>query len=48
VEEQIIFPEVDYDKVERVKGLAITIVTSAQTDAEGRELLRLLGMPFRN
>lgn len=48
VEEQIIFPEVDYDKVERIKGLAVTIVTSAQTDAEGRELLRLLGMPFRN
>jgi large subunit ribosomal protein L5 len=48
VEEQIIFPEVDYDKVERVKGLSITIVTSAPTDAEGRELLRLLGMPFRN
>ena len=47
VEEQIIFPEVDYDKVERVKGLSITIVTSAPTDAEGRELLRLLGMPFR-
>ena len=48
VEEQIIFPEVDYDKVERIKGLAITVVTSAQTDAEGRELLRLLGMPFRS
>jgi large subunit ribosomal protein L5 len=48
VEEQVIFPEVDYDKVERIKGLAITIVTSAETDAEGRELLRLLGMPFRS
>ena len=48
VEEQIIFPEVDYDKVEKIKGLAITIVTTAKTDAEGRELLRLLGMPFRN
>jgi len=48
VEEQVIFPEVDYDKVERIKGLAITVVTSAQTDAEGRELLRLLGMPFRS
>src|SRR5919106_3312221 len=45
VEEQVIFPEVDYDKVERIKCLAITIVTSAKTDAEGRELLRLLGMP---
>lgn len=48
VEEQIIFPEVDYDKVERIKGLSIAVVTSAQTDAEGKELLRLLGMPFRN
>lgn len=48
VEEQVIFPEVDYDKVERIKGLAITIVTSAKTDGEGRELLRLLGMPFRS
>ena len=48
VEEQVIFPEVDYDKVERIKGMAITIVTSAKTDAEGRELLRLLGMPFRS
>lgn len=47
IEEQVIFPEVDYDKVDRIKGLAITIVTSAKTDAEGRELLRLLGMPFR-
>jgi large subunit ribosomal protein L5 len=47
VEEQIIFPEVDYDKVEKIKGLAITIVTTAETDGEGRELLRLLGMPFR-
>jgi large subunit ribosomal protein L5 len=48
IEEQIIFPEVDYDKVEKIKGLSITIVTTAKTDAEGRELLRLLGMPFRN
>jgi large subunit ribosomal protein L5 len=48
VEEQIIFPEIDYDKVEKVKGLAVTIVTTAQTDMEGKELLRLLGMPFRN
>ena len=48
VEEQVIFPEVDYDKVERIKGMAITVVTSAKTDAEGRELLRLLGMPFRS
>ena len=48
IEEQIIFPEVDCDKVEKVKGLSVTIVTTAQTDAEGKELLRLLGMPFRN
>jgi large subunit ribosomal protein L5 len=48
VEEQIIFPEVDYDKVERIKGLSVAVVTSARSDAEGKELLRLLGMPFRN
>jgi large subunit ribosomal protein L5 len=48
IEEQIIFPEVDYDKVERIKGLSVAVVTSAQSDAEGKELLRLLGMPFRN
>ena len=48
IEEQIIFPEVDYDKVERIKGLSIAVVTSAQSDAEGKELLRVLGMPFRN
>ena len=48
VREEIIFPEIDYDKIEHIKGLNITIVTSARTDEEGRELLRLLGMPFRN
>ena len=48
VKEQLIFPEVDYDKIEKVKGLNITIVTTAKTDAEGKSLLRLLGMPFRN
>ncbi len=47
VEEQVIFPEIDYDKIEKIKGFAVTIVSSARTDAEGRELLRLLGMPFR-
>jgi large subunit ribosomal protein L5 len=47
VKEQIIFPEIDYDKIDKIKGLNITIVTSAQTDEEGRSLLRLLGMPFR-
>jgi large subunit ribosomal protein L5 len=48
IKEQIIFPEVDYDKIDRIKGLNISIVTSAQTDEEGKELLRILGMPFRN
>ncbi len=45
--EQIIFPEVDYDKIEKVKGMNITIVTSAQHDEEARSLLAHLGMPFR-
>ena len=48
IREHIIFPEIDYDKVEKIKGLNVTIVTTARTDAEGKELLRLLGMPFRN
>lgn len=47
VKEQVIFPEIDYDKVEQFKGLNITIVTSAETDEEGRALLTELGMPFR-
>lgn len=48
VKEQIIFPEIDYDKIDKIKGLNISVVTTAKTDDEGRELLRLLGMPFRN
>ena len=48
IKEQIIFPEIYYDKIEKIKGLNITIVTTADTDEEGKELLRLLGMPFRN
>ena len=48
IREHIIFPEIDYDKVEKIKGLNVTIVTTACSDAEGKELLRLLGMPFRN
>lgn len=44
--EQLIFPEIDYDKIDKVRGMEITIVTSAETDEEGRRLLRLLGMPF--
>lgn len=48
IKEQIIFPEIDYDKVEKIYGLNVTIVTSAKTDDEGRLLLRLMGMPFKN
>jgi large subunit ribosomal protein L5 len=47
VKEHIIFPEIDYEKIDKIKGLNITVVTSAETDAEGKELLKLLGMPFR-
>ena len=48
IKEQIIFPEVDYDKIDKIRGLNISIVTTAQTDDEGKKLLKLLGMPFRN
>jgi len=44
--EQLIFPEIDYDKIDKVRGMEITLVTSAHTDQEGRRLLELLGMPF--
>ena len=47
IKEQLIFPEINYDKVLKVRGMDIVIVTTAQTDEEARELLRLLGMPFR-
>lgn len=47
VKEQIIFPEIDYDKIDKIKGLNITFVTSAKTDEESRFLLKLMGMPFR-
>jgi len=47
IREQIIFPEINYDKIDRIRGMNITIVTSARNDEEGLELLRLLGMPFR-
>ncbi len=47
VREQVIFPEINYDKVEKIKGLNITVVTTARNDEEGRALLRHLGMPFR-
>lgn len=46
VKEQLIFPEIDYDKVDKVRGMDIIIVTTAKNDEEARELLRLLGMPF--
>ncbi len=48
IKEQIIFPEIDYDRIDHIRGMNITIVTSAQTDEEGRELLRSFGMPFSN
>ncbi len=48
IREHIIFPEINYDKIDKVKGLNITIVTTARTDEEGRTLLKLMGMPFRN
>ena len=47
IREQIIFPEIDYDKIEKIRGMNITVVTSAPTDEEARELLSFLGMPFR-
>ncbi len=48
IREQIIFPEVDYDKIERITGMNITMVTTANTDGEGKSLLSHLGLPFRN
>ena len=47
IREQLIFPEIDYDKVDKIRGMDITIVTTARTDEEARELLRLLGLPTR-
>lgn len=48
IKEQLIFPEINYDKVDKIKGLNVTIVTSAKSDEEGKALLKLMGMPFRN
>ncbi len=48
IKEQIIFPEINYDKIDKIKGLNVSIVTTARTDEEGRALLRHLGMPFRS
>ena len=48
IKEHIIFPEIDYDKIDKIKGLNISIVTTARTDEEGRQLMGLMGMPFKN
>mgnify|MGYP003761299435 CR=1 FL=1 len=48
IREQLIFPEIEYDKIDKVRGMDVIIVTTAKTDEEARELLRLFGMPFRN
>ena len=48
IKEHIIFPEIDYDKIDRIKGLNVSVVTTAQTDDEGQALLKLLGMPFKS
>ena len=45
--EQLVFPEIDYDKIDKVRGMEVSIVTSARSDEEGRELLKLMGMPFK-
>ncbi len=45
--EQLIFPEIDYDKIDKVRGMEVTIVTTAETDDQARQMLQLLGMPFR-
>lgn len=47
IKEQIIFPEINYDKIDKIKGMNIVLVTTAKNDEEGRELLKLMGMPFR-
>jgi large subunit ribosomal protein L5 len=47
IKEQIIFPEIDYDKIDKIRGLDVAITTTAKTDDEGRALLKLMGMPFR-
>jgi large subunit ribosomal protein L5 len=47
LQEQLVFPEIEFDKIDKVRGMEITIVTSADTDEEGRRLLKMLGMPFR-
>ena len=48
VKEQLIFPEIEYDKIDKIKGLNVSIVTTAKSNEEGKELLKLMGMPFKN
>jgi large subunit ribosomal protein L5 len=48
IREQVIFPEIDYDKVNKIRGLGVSVVTTARTDEEGKALLKSLGMPFRD
>lgn len=48
IKEHLIFPEIDYDKIDKIKGMNITVVTTAKTDAEGKALLKNFGMPFKN
>ena len=48
IKEQLIFPEIEYDKIDKIRGMDIIFVTTAKTDEEARELLKLLGMPFKN
>jgi large subunit ribosomal protein L5 len=48
LQEQLVFPEVDYDEIDKIRGMEVSIVTTARTDDEGRELLTALGMPFKN
>ncbi len=48
IREQIVFPEINYDKIDHIKGMNVTLVTTAKTDEQGRALLKSLGMPFRN
>ncbi len=48
LKEQLIFPEIDYDKVEKIRGMDVTVVTTAKSDEEAHELLKMLGMPFRD
>ena len=47
LKEQLIFPEIEYDKIDKIRGMNIVIVTTAQTDEEAREVLKLMGMPFK-